>query len=43
MNYQEEYKKKLTTPEEAVKAVQSGDWIDYGWCVCTPRALAGID
>ena len=39
MNYQEEYRKKLTTPDQAVKAVQSGDWIDYGWCVCTPRVL----
>ena len=39
MNYQEEYKQKLTTADEAVKAVMSGDWIDYGWCVCTPRAL----
>ncbi len=25
-----EYKNKLTTPEEAVKVVKSGDWIDYG-------------
>ncbi len=30
MNYTEEYKKKLVTPEEAVKVVKSGDWIDYG-------------
>ena len=26
----EEYKQKLTTPDEAVKVVKSGDWIDYG-------------
>ncbi len=30
MNYTEEYKKKLVTPEEAVKVVKSGDWVDYG-------------
>lgn len=45
MTYQEEYQKKLTTPQEAVKAVKSGDWVDYGFCVDTPdaldRALAG--
>lgn len=30
MNLAEEYKKKLVTPEEAVKVVESGDWIEYG-------------
>ncbi|MGC4000471.1 MAG: acetyl-CoA hydrolase/transferase C-terminal domain-containing protein [Anaeromyxobacter sp.] len=25
-----EYRKKLTTPDEAVRAVKSGDWVDYG-------------
>ncbi len=30
MNYKEEYKKKLVTPEEAVKIVKSGDWVEYG-------------
>ncbi len=39
MNYEEEYKKKLKTADEAVKVVQSGDWVDYGWCVNTPEAL----
>ena len=24
------YKQKLMTPEEAVKVVKSGDWVDYG-------------
>ncbi|HCF71414.1 MAG TPA: butyryl-CoA:acetate CoA-transferase, partial [Syntrophomonas sp.] len=24
------YKKKLVTPEEAVKIVKSGDWVEYG-------------
>lgn len=37
MSYQEEYKQKLKTADEAVKAVKSGDWVDYGWSVCTPR------
>src|SRR5699024_8083857 len=30
MSYQEEYRQKLTTAEEAVKVVKSGDWVDYG-------------
>ena len=25
--------------EEAVKAVKSGDWVDYGWCTGTPVTL----
>ena len=39
MSYQEIYKQKLTTADEAVKVVKSGDWVDYGWCVGTPDAL----
>ena len=39
MNVQELYQKKLTTAAEAVKAVKSGDWVDYGWCVNTPVAV----
>lgn len=39
MGYLEEYQKKLVSAEEAVKTVQSGDWIDYGWCNGTPDAL----
>lgn len=39
MNYQEEYRQKLTTADEAVKVVKSGDWLDYGWSVCSPIAL----
>ncbi|MDR0425146.1 MAG: butyryl-CoA:acetate CoA-transferase [Clostridiales Family XIII bacterium] len=30
MDYQQEYKRKLTTPAEAVKLVKSGDWVEYG-------------
>ena len=39
MGFEEEYRKKLTTADEAVKVVQSGDWVDYAWCVNTPEAL----
>ena len=39
MSYQEVYRQKLTPAREAVQCVKSGDWLDYGWCVCTPRAL----
>lgn len=39
MNYQKEYRQKLTTAKDAVKIVKSGDWVDYGWCTCTPEAL----
>lgn len=39
MNYEAEYQQKLTSAQEAVKTVRSGDWIDYGWCVATPEAL----
>lgn len=30
LDYLSEYRAKLTTSEEAVKVVKSGDWIDYG-------------
>ena len=39
MDYSEEYAKKLATPEKAVEAVQSGQWIDYSWGVTVPVAL----
>ena len=39
MNVQELYQKKLTTADEAVKAVKSGDWVDYGWCTNHPYTL----
>ena len=44
MDFKNQYKEKLTTAQEAVKCVKSGDWIDYGWCTGTAdlldRALA---
>ncbi len=39
MDYREMYSQKLTTAEEAVKVVKTGDWVDFGWCVGTPVAL----
>jgi butyryl-CoA:acetate CoA-transferase len=30
VGYKEEYRSKLVTADEAVKAVKSGDWIEYG-------------
>ncbi|WP_297241659.1 butyryl-CoA:acetate CoA-transferase [uncultured Flavonifractor sp.] len=39
MDFQKLYQEKLTTPQQAVSLVRSGDWVDYGWCVCTPRTL----
>ena len=37
--YERMYQEKLTTAEEAVKLVKSGDWVDFGWCVGHPDAL----
>ena len=39
MDYQALYQQKLTTAEQAVKVVKSGDWVDYGWCTNHPVAL----
>ena len=39
MSFQDEYKQKLVSADEAVKVVKSGDWVDYGWCNGTPDAL----
>ncbi len=39
MNVQAEYRSKLRTPEEAVKVVKSGDWVDYGTNVGFPTLL----
>ncbi len=35
----DEYRQKLRTPEEAVRAVKSGDWVDYTTNVCFPTLL----
>ena len=46
MDYEALYQQKLTTADEAVKVVKSGDWVDYGWCTGTAcaldKALAGL-
>ena len=39
MDFQKMYVSKLTTAEEAVKAVKSGDWVDYSWCASHPYDL----
>ena len=39
MDYQAMYQQKLTTAAQAVKAVKSGDWVDYGWCTNHPVIL----
>ena len=33
------YRAKLRTPEQAVRAVRSGDWVDYSTNVCFPTLL----
>ncbi len=43
-DYKKEYKEKLRTPDEAVKVVKNGNWVDYtsslGKPVLLDRALA---
>ena len=39
MNYQDLYNQKLTSAEEAVKVVKSGDWVDYTWVTSHPVEL----
>lgn len=39
MNCKEEYSAKLCTPEEAVKCVKSGDWVDYITGTAFPASL----
>lgn len=38
-DYKALYEQKRTTPQEAVKVVRSGDWLDYGLSVNTPNLL----
>lgn len=39
MNFYNEYQQKLRTPDEAVKAVKSGDWIDVSTALGFPTLL----
>jgi len=38
MDFASEYRSKQCTPEEAVKVVKSGDWVDYTSNVLFPNA-----
>lgn len=39
MDFIQEYKSKLKTPQEAVKVIKSGDWIDFSLGLCWPVLL----
>ena len=39
MSVHSEYKQKLVSPETAAAVVQSGDWVDYNFCLAQPVAL----
>ena len=39
MDLKQQYAAKLVLPEQAASVVRSGDWIDYGWCICAPVSL----
>jgi butyryl-CoA:acetate CoA-transferase len=39
IQYTQEYRQKLRTPDQAVQAIKSGDWLDYGFCQTTCVAL----
>lgn len=38
-DYRKMYEEKLTTADEAVKVIKSGDWVDYGFCAIHPWVL----
>ena len=39
MDYYSEYRAKLRTPEEAVRVIRSGDWVDYSSTLAKPVLL----
>ena len=39
MDYKQMYQNKLTTAANAANVIESGEWVDYGWCVNTPIAV----
>ncbi len=39
MDVRQEYRARLRTPEEAVRLVKSGDWVDYSSNICFPALL----
>lgn len=38
-NYENEYKSKLVSAEEAARVIKSRDFVDYGWCGTTTDAV----
>jgi len=38
-NVKDLYRKKLVTPDEAVRVVKSGDWVEYGFGICGANEL----
>ncbi len=38
-SFENEYKSKLVSAEEAAKVIKSGDFVDYGWCGTTTDAV----
>lgn len=39
MDFNREYQQKLSTPDHSCKGNKSGDWVDYGWAVTTPKKI----
>ncbi len=39
LDYTTQYRQKLRTPEDAVRMVKSGDWVDYTPNICFPSLL----
>lgn len=39
MGHASEYRQKLRTPDQAVKLIKSGDWVDYGMNSNIPELL----
>ena len=39
MDFTQLYQQKLRTPEEAVRIVKDGDWVDYSQTCSFPTAL----
>lgn len=39
MNIKTEYQRKLCTAQAAASIVQSGDWVDFGYCAMMPEAI----
>jgi acyl-CoA hydrolase len=39
MKLMDEYKSKCVSAEEAVKVIQSGDWVEFAWAASFPGLL----